>query len=118
MKKVANEGELVPCVARNGETEVELSLAEPTLGSLLVFCQGRQRCAAGELSAPQPQGPLLGNLDRNFRLIKTLTRSLLRYCTKPASIASVIAESSLATDAHLWGSATATMMGECRCLGF
>jgi hypothetical protein len=38
------DGELVPCVARNADTEVELSLAEPTLGSLLVFCQGRQFC--------------------------------------------------------------------------
>jgi hypothetical protein len=55
VKKVANEGELVPCVARNGDTEVELSLAEPTLGSLLVFCQGRQLCV--RLSAPQLRVP-------------------------------------------------------------
>jgi hypothetical protein len=47
VKNVANEGELVPCVARNGDTEVELSLAEPTLGSLLVFWYSRQRSAAG-----------------------------------------------------------------------
>jgi hypothetical protein len=59
VKKVANEGELVLCVARNGDTEVELSLAEPTRGSLLVFCQGRQLC--GRLSAPQLR--VLGNLD-------------------------------------------------------
>jgi hypothetical protein len=46
VKNVANEGELVACVARNGDTAVELSLAEPTRGSLLLllFCQGRQRC--------------------------------------------------------------------------
>jgi hypothetical protein len=47
VNNVANEGELVPDVARNGDTEVELSRAEPTLGSLLVFCQGRQLSSAG-----------------------------------------------------------------------
>jgi hypothetical protein len=45
VKNVTNEGELVACVARNGDTEVELSLAEPTRGSLLLlFCQERQQC--------------------------------------------------------------------------
>jgi hypothetical protein len=46
VNSVANEGELDPDVARNGETEVELSRAEPTLGSLLVFCQRCQLSSA------------------------------------------------------------------------
>jgi hypothetical protein len=59
VKNVANEGELVACVARNGETEVELSLAEPTRGSLLLlllFCQGRQRRGGG-LFCATAEGP-------------------------------------------------------------
>jgi hypothetical protein len=123
VKNVANEGELVACVARNGETEVELSLAEPTRGSLLLlFCPGRQRCG-GAFSAPHLR--VLGNLDRDLRLIPVyreglrLTLCLLKCCTKPTRIASVIAESSLVTSAHLWWSRTATtLLGSADVLDF
>jgi len=68
VKNVANEGELVACVARNGDTAVELSLEEPTRGSLLLlFCQ-RSSALRGAFSPPQLRG-VLGNLDRDLRLI-------------------------------------------------
>jgi hypothetical protein len=53
VKNCTNEGELVGAVGlvfRRGETEVELSLAEPSLGSALAFYRGCQR---GNLLAPE-----------------------------------------------------------------
>jgi hypothetical protein len=53
VKNCTIEGELVGAVGlvfRRGETEVELSLAEPTLGSALAFYRGCQR---GNLLAPE-----------------------------------------------------------------
>ena len=49
MNSVTIEGELLPDVARKGDTEVELSRADPTRGSLLVFCQDRSASAGGFL---------------------------------------------------------------------
>jgi hypothetical protein len=51
VNSVAKEGEFVPDVALKGDTEVELSRAEPTLGSSLVFCQERQLSSAQLSSA-------------------------------------------------------------------
>lgn len=45
VNNVTIEGELFPDVARRGDTEVELSRADPTRGSLLVFCQDRSASA-------------------------------------------------------------------------
>jgi hypothetical protein len=79
--------------------------------------------AGGAFSAPHLR--VLGNLDRDLRLIPVyreglrLTLCLLKCCTKPTRIASVIAESSLVTSAHLWWSRTATtLLGSADVLDF
>jgi hypothetical protein len=49
VNNVTIEGELFPDGARRGDTEVELSRADPTRGSLLVFCQDGSASAGGFL---------------------------------------------------------------------
>jgi hypothetical protein len=69
VNRVANDGELFPDVARKGDTEVELSRAEPTLGSLLVFWQGCQLTLGS--SAWRRQGPSVRSRPRSEKIART-----------------------------------------------
>lgn len=120
VKKVANEAELVACVARNGDTDVELSLADPTLGSLLLFCQGRQHKREAVLRhAPGPrESRSRSQADKELEGGLQLTSCLLRCCTKSTKMASAIAVSSLATNAHRRWSEMAAALGSADVLDF